>query len=356
MYYLGMRPRNLRLILLLSSLVFCCSDLLSAPDDSRVLVTGEGFTLERSEIEKGAAGKLKELHLERLRAPARIEKRRHEILTETMEDLTSEKLLRMESKKRGITTERLTELEITPRVKPLTEEELDKLFTLNKNQLRGTREEMLAQITAYVRKQREKEAHSEYTKKLAEEYGVEYRMPPIRFKVPAAGHPAFGPKDAPVTIVEFSDFECSHCANAGAELHKVYLEFEGKIRIVFRQYPLRVIHEKAWKAAEASLCAAEQEKFWEMHNLLFSGQDKLDPEGLKEKAGQLGLDQDSFDKCLDSGRYSDAVDLDLVEGSRAGVSGTPSIFVNGRPLEERVSYESIRQMVLEELILDDTPE
>lgn len=74
MYYLWMRPRNLRLILLLSSLVFCCSDLLSALDDSRVLVTGEGFTLERSEIEKGAAGKLKELHLERLRAPARIEK------------------------------------------------------------------------------------------------------------------------------------------------------------------------------------------------------------------------------------------------------------------------------------------
>lgn len=356
MYYLGMRPRNFRLILLLSSLVFCCPDLLSGPDDSRTLVTGEGFTLERSEVEKGAAGKLKELHLEKLRAPARIEKRQHEILTETMEDLTSEKLLRMESEKRGITTERLTELEITPRVKPLTEEELDKLYTLNKGRIQGTKEEIFAQITAFVRKQRENEAHSEYSKKLAEEYGVEYRLPPVRFKVQVAGHPSFGPEDAFVTIVEFSDFECPHCAGAGAELYKLHEEFEGKIKIVFRQYPLWMIHEKAWKAAEASLCAAEQGKFWEMHNLLFSGQDRLDPEGLKEKAGQLGLEQGSFDKCLDSGKYSDAVDLDLIEGSRAGVSGTPAFFVNGRPLEGRFSYENIRKMVLEELTLDETAE
>ena len=110
-----------------------------------------------------------------------------------------------------------------------------------------------------------------------------------------------------------------------------------------------MIHEKAWKAAEASLCAAEQGKFWEMHNLLFSGQDKLDNEGLKEKAGQLELDQDRFDQCLDSGKYSDAVDLDMIEGSKAGVSGTPAFFINGRPLEDRFSYESIRKIVLEEL-------
>ena len=351
-----MRFRNSRLIPVLVTLAFCCLILLSASDDSltpgdesRVLVKAEGFTLKHSDVEKAAAGKMKELDLEALRAPARVETRRHAILSETMKELTFEKLLKMESEKMGITPAELTELKITPRIKPLTPEELDRYFELNKTRLQGTREEIIAQITSYVEGQRKKEAYREYAGELAEEYGVAYLLPPVRFEVPSAGHPFIGPEDAAVTIVEFSDFECPHCASAGPVLHRLYEEFEGKIRIVFRQYPLWMIHEKAWKAAEASLCAAEQGKFWEMHNLLFSGQDKLDNKGLKEKAGQLELDQDRFDQCLDSGKYSDAVDLDMIEGSKAGVSGTPAFFINGRPLEDRFSYESIRKIVLEEL-------
>ena len=351
-----MQFRNSRLIPVLVTMVFCClilpaasGDSQAPADESQVLVKAEGFTLNRSDVEKAAAGKMKELDLEALRAPARVETRRHAILSETMEEITYNKLFNMESEKLGITPAELTELKITPRIKPLTPEELDRYFELNKNRLQGTREEIIAQITSYVEGQREKEAYREYSRELAEEYGVSYLLPPVRFDVPSTGHPSIGPEDAPVTVVEFSDFECPHCASAGAVLHQLYEEFEGKIRIVFRQYPLWMIHKKAWKAAEASLCAAEQGKFWEMHNLLFSGQDKLDNEGLKEKAKQLELDQDRFDQCLDSGKYSDAVDLDMIEGSKAGISGTPAFFINGRPLEDRFSYESIRKIVLEEL-------
>lgn len=299
---------------------------------------------------------MKEVELEALRAPARIKMKRHEILTQAMLELTSEKLLRMESEKRGITEQELIDLKITPGVLPLTEEELNSLYELNKNRLNGTREEIISQITSFVSGQRARDARGEYTRELAEQYNVEYRLPPVRFNVPAAGHPSLGPEDAPVTIVEFSDFECPHCAVAGKELHRLYLEFEGKIRIVFRQYPLWMIHKKAWKAAEASLCAAEQGKFWEMHNLLFEGQDKLDNEGLKEKAAQLGLDLGLFNNSLDSGKFSDAVELDLVEGSKAGVSGTPAFFINGRPMEGRFSFESASKIVLEELGQPEIPE
>ncbi len=367
MYYLGMRSTYSWLLCLLVAAFFCCPEIISAQDDSsglslpasaesEVLVKAEGFTLNRSEVEKAAAGKMKEVELEALRAPARIEVKRHEILNQSMQELTAEKLLQMESEKRGITKQELVELKITPRALPLTEEELESLYELNKNRLKGSREEIIAQITSFVSGQRTREARIEYTRELAEEYKVEYRLPPLRFNVTASGHPSLGPEDAPITIVEFSDFECPHCANAGKELHRLFLEFEGKIRIVFRQYPLWMIHEKAWKAAEASLCAAEQGKFWEMHNLLFEGQDKLDDQGLKEKAAQLGLDQERFNSSLDSGKFSDAVELDLVEGSKAGVSGTPAFFINGRPLEERFSFESARKIVLEELEQTENPE
>ncbi len=185
-----MRFRNFRLIPVLVAMSFFCPIIFSAPvdsrtpaDESQVLVKAKGFTLQRSDVEKAAAGKMKELDLEALRAPARIEMRRHTILSETMEELTYNKLFEMESEKRGITPQELTELKVTPRIKPMTPEELDKYFELNKNRLQGTREEIIAQITAFVTGQREKEARREYARELAVEYGVAYLLPPIRFDI-----------------------------------------------------------------------------------------------------------------------------------------------------------------------------
>jgi protein-disulfide isomerase len=349
LYYLRMHSANIRLVILFVSLTSCCLWVSAGDKSSPTVAKGKGFSLQQEEVEKEAASKMKELELERLRAPARIKKQRHLILTETMRSMAASKLLSMEAGERGISVEELIELEITTKIKPLTEGEMDKLFELNKTRLKGSREEINNQITSYVMGQREKEARKIYTEELAIRYEVEYSMPPVRFNIATAGHPVFGPEDAPVTIIEFSDFECPHCSKAPAELHKIYDEFEGKIRIIFRQYPLTLIHKKSWKAAEAALCAGEQGKFWEMHNLLFSGQDKLEINDLKEKAAQLELDQKKFDTSLDSGRYSEAVNLDLIEGSKAGVSGTPALFINGRPFEGRLTYDNIRQMVLEEL-------
>ncbi len=334
--------------------IFSNPTLLPGNDEPGVWVRAEGFRLERSEIEEAAASRLREVELEALRAPARIRMRQHEILSETMKNLASEKLLRLEAETRGISVEELAETEIKSRIAPLTDDELEKLYELNKNRLQGTRDEILAQITSYMSAQREKQAREEYTDELAKKQGVEYLIPPVRFDISTKGNPSFGPANAPVTIIEFSDFECPHCAGAGKELHRLQLEFEGKVRIVFRQYPLWMIHDKAQKAAEASLCAAEQDKFWEMHNLLFSGQDSLDVRGLKEKAAQLELEQDEFDACLDSGKFSAAVERDLVEGSKAGVSAVPAFFVNGRPLAGRFSYENIRGLVMEELKLQES--
>ena len=346
-----MHSIKIRLNVFAFILIACCCAQLEAEADSPAVARGEGFTIQQSEVEKAAESRLKELELDQLRVPARIKKQRHLILSETMKNLAAEKLLALEAAATGISVDELIERDITPRIKPLTQEELDRLYEINKGRQKGTREEIIDRINVYVLGQRKTEARKNYIEELALKYGVEYSMPPVRFDIATAGQPSFGPEDAAVTIVEFSDFECPHCSKAPAELHMVYQEFPDKVRIVFRQYPLWMIHPHSPKAAEASLCAAKQGKFWEMHNLLFSGQDKLGNEGLKEKASQLGLDREAFDACLDSGSCSAAVERDLEEGSIAGISATPAIFINGRPVETRITYDNIREIVLEELAL-----
>ena len=142
--------------------------------------------------------------------------------------------------------------------------------------------------------------------------------------------PSWGPADAPVTIVEFSDFQCPYCARFVTQtLPQIKQQYEGKVRFVFRDFPLSTIHENAEKAAEAAGCASDQGKFWEYHDKLFSSQSALDVASLKSYASQLGLDTATFDQCLDSSKYAQEVQKDLQDGTSYGVDGTPAFFVNG---------------------------
>ena len=140
-----------------------------------------------------------------------------------------------------------------------------------------------------------------------------------------------GNPDAPVTIVEFSDFQCPYCQIAQATVKELLEKYKGKVRLGFRDLPLRQIHPQAQLAAEASRCAAEQGKFWEYHDLLFAGQ-KLDTAGLTAHAGNAGLDVERFEGCLKSEKYTPMIENDLQMGMKAGVTGTPAFFINPRSL------------------------
>ena len=125
-------------------------------------------------------------------------------------------------------------------------------------------------------------------------------------------------------------------------------KYGDKVRIVFRQYPLP-IHQNAQKAAEASLCANDQGKFWEMHDAMFSNQQELGGRQLKAKAAELGLNAEKFNSCLDSGQDAAEVQADMKAGSAAGVSGTPAIFINGRFISGAVPIEQITSVIDDEL-------
>lgn len=152
-----------------------------------------------------------------------------------------------------------------------------------------------------------------------------------RYEVPIdADDPVFGPADAPVTIVEFADFQCPYCTRYFEQTHPLILEQYGdQVRFVFKNYPLRTIHPEAEAAAQAAECAQEQGKFWEYHDLLFGGTLGLSREAYAGYADQLDLDTDALLACLDEGRYAQAVQADYELGQQLGVSSTPTFFING---------------------------
>lgn len=164
-------------------------------------------------------------------------------------------------------------------------------------------------------------------------------------EIPTEGHPSRGPVSAPVTIVEFGDFECPHCGGMYATLKLVQENYPDRVRLVFRQLPLRSIHPHAEKAAEASLCAFDQDQFWAYHDSLFENQAALDHSALIARAEELGLDTSRFETCLDSGEKQEAVDQDVQAAIDAGVYSTPTLYINGEMLTGDWPYRDVARMI-----------
>jgi protein-disulfide isomerase len=172
--------------------------------------------------------------------------------------------------------------------------------------------------------------------------------PNRRYKINIAGSPEKGPEDAPVTIVEFSDFQCPFCARVVPTLDQIEKEYGDQVRVVFKNLPLS-IHSKAKAAALAAEAAHRQGKFWEMHDLIFANQREMSPEKYLEYAGKIGLDVDRFKRDLVSPDVQRKVDADAREASSLGVTGTPGFFVNGKFMSGARPFDAFKQVIDEEL-------
>ncbi len=154
-----------------------------------------------------------------------------------------------------------------------------------------------------------------------------------------------GNKNAEVTLVEFSDFECPFCGRFKPTVDQALREYGDKIRLVYKHFPLDSIHPYARPAAEASECAAEQGKFWEYHDALFTNQDKLSNEYFGQLATELGLDANKFSGCVTSGKYKQKVEADYQLGLASGVQGTPHTLVNGIAISGAESYAVVKARI-----------
>jgi protein-disulfide isomerase len=196
--------------------------------------------------------------------------------------------------------------------------------------------------------QREAQQREALLDRLRKEEPVKVMLAAPRMDVKYAGHPQLGPATAPVTIVEFGDFQCPFCKRAQPTLKQVLAKYGNKVRLVYMDFPLS-FHKNAMAAAEGARCANEQGKFWPFHDQLFADQSKLDPSDLKQIAKKLGLDTKRFDACLDKDKYRSAIEADVKEGGELGVEGTPAFFINGRPLSGAQPFGQFAQVINEEL-------
>ena len=179
---------------------------------------------------------------------------------------------------------------------------------------------------------------------------VHLKAPAVfRAEVSVNGAPFKGPATAPVTIVEFSNFHCPFCKRVLPRLGQLESQYGDKVKLVFRDYPIDNLYPAGRKAHEAARCAYEPGKFWAYHDLLFANAPKASPEQLKTYAQEVGLDVAAFEQCVNSGTYQAAVQSDVEEGTRVGVTGTPAFFINGRLVSGAQPLESFVRVIEEEL-------
>ncbi len=289
--------------------------------------------------------------------------RQPNMLERMLDQAIEEKILDLEAAAQKSTVEQLLAKEVPSRVKPVAEAEVEQFYEQNKARVppNVTKEQAFDQIRQGLGQQRQQEGRQAYIDGLKAKYTVTNRLAEekaaadiakakeIRPKIEANAMTARGPADAVVTVVEFSDFQCPFCARVLPTIEQVNKAYGDKIRFVFRQFPLESIHPQARKAAEASLCARDQGKFWEMHDAMFADQAGLAVDKLKEKAAKLGLDATQFASCLDGGKAAAEVTADLGVGQAVGVSGTPSTYVNGRMIDGAVDFAAMSKLIDEEL-------
>jgi protein-disulfide isomerase len=308
-----------------------------------VLATIGNEEVTLADIQSRVGEDLDRMEMQYLRARSRA-------IESTLETILRERVILSEARSRGLSVDELAAAEAGGTLSP-SDVEVEIWYQENRGRLGGrTLEEVRPQIAEYLREERRREVALQLEERLFRERGVVIHFEPVRLALNHEGSPYLGPRNAPVTLVEFSDFECPFCAQFVPTLKRLRETFGDDLRIVYRHFPLSSIHPGAFKAAEASLCAHEQGKFWEMHDLMFEEMRQLAAADLKEKARRLGLDGGRFDECLDTGRFTEQVQNDLQEASRIGVTGTPALFINGVQLEGgAVPFETVASAIRKEL-------
>jgi protein-disulfide isomerase len=266
-----------------------------------------------------------------------------------LNELIATRLIDAEATRLGIDSAALAQREIVAKIQEPTESDISAWYFANEERVEHAELDQVREpIRQLLLRERGFVAQEQYVNALKARTRVTISLDPPREVVEDAGRPSRGPADAPVQIVEFSDFQCPYCLQSVATIERVLKEYGDRVRLVYRHLPLPN-HPDAWPAAEASMCAAEQDRFWPFHDRLFANQDKLAVDALKQHAADLGLDTAAFNACVDSRRHQAAVQADTEAAQALGVSGTPAFFVNGRPLSGAQPFPRFKEVIDEEL-------
>jgi protein-disulfide isomerase len=260
--------------------------------------------------------------------------------------MVDDMLLIAEAHKRQVGAEQIVRTEISDKIHSPTEAEIAKFYEENKARIGQDLNSVRSQVSAYLVEQDRKRLEKELSDRLRKGADLRWLInePPAPVQaISVDDDPATGPVNAPVTIVEFTDFQCPSCGAMYPVLEEVLKSYKDRVRFVVRDYPLQQ-HEWAQKAAEAANAAKAQGKFFEYMAILFQRQKALDVPSLKKYASELGLNRAKFDAELDKGVYAEEVKHDMADGEIYGVNSTPSIFING-VLLRTLSEDGLREAI-----------
>ena len=264
---------------------------------------------------------------------ASLDEQRYRVLDRRLALLIAERLVNAEAKRRGVSVEALLHAEVTSKTPPVTGEDVEAFIAQNRARLpQGNDAELKSKVADYLYRLQLSQRQEAYAVTLRGRLPVQIYLTapePLRMKVdPAIGF-ARGPREAPVTIVEFSDFHCPFCKTVVGTLKQITAQYGDRVRWVFRDFPIPALHPEAQIAHEAARCAGEQGKFWAYHDILFDRAPVSAPAALRDLALLAGAEPARFNQCLSSNKYRAAVNADMEAGAQLGITGTPTFFING---------------------------
>jgi protein-disulfide isomerase len=264
----------------------------------------------------------------------------------------TEVLYDIEAQQRGITRDALIAQEVTAKAS-VTSADTDALWEEVKSRAQGaTKAQVLPQLQQMAAQRKAEARAGVFQRELFKKHEVSLvGLQPNRKKVVVPDDaPVLGPADAPITIVEFTDYQCPYCQAAQQYVDRVMETYKGQVRLVYQEFPLD-FHPQAKPAGRAARCAGEQGKFWEMHLSLLRKPGTYDEADLQSRAIALGLDAKAFGACTASDKYDSVIQKAVDNGRSVGVSGTPTFFLNGRSFSGAQPFEIFERMIEEELAL-----
>ncbi len=286
--------------------------------DSTAAATLEGAPITVASVDQRIASQL-----------LRLRQEQYELRAQALDAMLDQQVVEREARAQKLTPEQLIEQRVNAKIVPATPAEIDTFYIHNRGQMAGrTLEQSSESIAAALKSSRLAASRVEFVRTLRKRYAAHVLLEPPRFAASPDDDPSRGSASAPITIVEFSDFQCPFCTRAEDTINEVLAKYGDRVRLVFRDFPLP-IHPNAEGAAIAADCAREQGKYWEMNRAMYANQSKLSPADLAVTAGSIGLDVERFNACMASPESRAEVAKDMAEGQALGISGTPTFFING---------------------------
>jgi protein-disulfide isomerase len=280
----------------------------------------------------------------------RLKQQEFDIRRNYLDQLIQKKLQEKEAAARGVALADLLKTEIEDKTAKPTEDELKQFYDQNKARMGNrTYDQAKPDLERALMQQKSAARRAEFNKELMTKANVRVLLEPPRVKVSIPeGWPTKGPATAPVTLVEFSDYQCPFCKRADPTVQEILKTYGDKVRFAYRDYPLS-FHQRAMPASIAAHCAKDQNKYWEMHQNLMTEQGDLSDDDLKKRAGAVGLDAAAFGECYSTERHKTLIQAAFDDGVALGVTGTPSFFINGRMLVGAKPIEEFKAIIDEEI-------